>query len=41
MLKAFICARSIGNLRSICSGVDILSPLPCFVSFLALETNDQ
>ena len=33
MLLAFTCARAIGNLWSICLGVNILSPLP-FVAFI-------
>ena len=28
VLPAFTCARAIGNLSSICLGVDILTPLP-------------
>ena len=33
VLPAFTCARAIGNLRSICLGVNILSPSPC-VTFI-------
>ena len=47
VLSAFTCARAIGNLRSICSGVNILSPSP-FVAFIknipllkALRVNSQ
>ena len=31
LLPAFTCARAIGNLRSICLEVNILSFGPCFV----------
>ena len=31
MLPAFTCASPIGNVRSICSGVNILRPVPSIV----------
>ena len=34
VLPAFTCARAIGNLRSICLGVNILSPSPYFVLYV-------
>ena len=30
LLPAFTCAKVVGNLWSICLGVNILSPVPCF-----------
>ena len=38
VLPAFTCARAIGNLSSICLGVNILSPCPCIVLYLASDT---
>ena len=35
MLPAFPCASGIGNLWSICLGLNILRPSPCFVLYLA------
>ena len=37
LLPAFTCARAVGNLWSVCFGVNILSPVPCFVLYLALD----
>ena len=35
MILAFTCARTIGNLWSICLGVDIFNPFPC-VAFIRI-----
>ena len=35
---AFTCAIAIGNLWSICLGVNVLSPSPYFVLYLASDT---
>ena len=37
LLSAFTCATAIGNLWSIYSGVNILSPVLCFVLYLASD----
>ena len=37
VLPAFTCARAIGNLWTICLGVDILRPSPYFVLYLASD----
>ena len=37
ILPAFTSARGIGNLWSICLGVNIMSPSPCFASYLACD----
>ena len=37
LLPAFTCARAIGNLWSICLGVNILSPAPLVLSCLVLS----
>ena len=39
VLHAFTCARAIGNLRSICLGVDIFNPFPCFPCFPSFIQN--
>ena len=38
---AFNCASTIGNLRSICLGVKILSPFPYFAVCLASDTIEE
>ena len=38
VLPAFTCARAIGNLWTICLGVNILRPSPYFVLYLPSDT---
>ena len=38
---AFTCVSAIGNLSSICLGVNILSLFPYFTLFLALDTIEE
>ena len=38
VIPAFTCAQAIGNLCSISLGVNIMSPLPYFASYFALDT---
>ena len=38
VLPAFTCARTSGNLWSICLGVNIFSPSPWIVLYLASDT---
>ena len=38
VLPVFICEKTIGNLWSICFGVNILRPFPFFVLYLASDT---
>ena len=38
VLPVFTCTSAIGNLGRICLGVNILSPSPYFILYLALDT---
>ena len=41
VLPAFTCAIAIGNLGSICLGVNILSFFPCFALHLTSDTIEE
>ena len=41
VLPAFICASAIGNLSSICLGVNIFSPSPYFALCLSSDTIEE